>query len=84
MKILRVLLMASLPVMIQPAMSDDPSIESAMGGGIGGAAGGAVGAEVGGRNGVIIGSGVGAAVGTAIATNDHKTEQHKPTQAKVK
>jgi outer membrane lipoprotein SlyB len=83
MKILRALLVASLPVMAQPGLSRDLTIDSAVGGGIGGAVGGAVGAEVGGRNGAIIGSGVGAAVGTAIATNDYKTEEQKPTQTKV-
>jgi outer membrane lipoprotein SlyB len=83
MKILRILLVASLPVMAQPALSRDLTIDSAVGGGIGGAVGGAVGAELGGRNGAIIGSGVGAAVGTAIATNDYKTEEQEPPQTKV-
>ncbi len=82
MKISEGLLVLAVPLMVQAAIADDLTINSAIGGGIGGALGGAVGAQVGGRDGAIIGSGVGAAVGTAIATNDHKAAEPKPPETR--
>jgi hypothetical protein len=70
-KIVKVGLLALLPLFAGPVLAGDLTTDAAIGGAIGGALGGAVGAEVGGRQGAIVGAGVGAAAGTAINTKDH-------------
>lgn len=83
MKLLRIAMFAVLPIVCQPALSDDLTMDAAIGGGIGGAVGGAVGAEVGGRNGAILGSGIGAAVGTTIATRGSDQGEYKQPERKI-
>ncbi|MFT3930165.1 MAG: YMGG-like glycine zipper-containing protein [Spongiibacteraceae bacterium] len=72
MKILRIAVIAWLPVVAQSGWCGDLTTDAAIGGAIGGAVGGAVGAQVGGREGAVVGAGIGGAAGAAIATQGDK------------
>jgi hypothetical protein len=61
----------TMALIATPALADDFSLRSAVGGGLGGALGGFLGAELGGRSAAILGSGLGAAAGTAVATDGY-------------
>ena len=70
----------SIALTSTPVMSDNSTLDAAIGGGIGGAAGAAIGHEIGGRDGAIVGGALGGAVGAAVNTderNEHSSSGKK-------
>jgi hypothetical protein len=76
MKRIFTLMFLAAVLLSAPALSDDQSLDAAVGGAVGGGLGAFIGNELGGRDGAILGGAVGAATGAAVTT-DHR--DHRPS-----
>lgn len=63
-------------VLATPALADDLTTRSLLGGGLGGALGAFIGSEMGGRSGAVLGGGLGGALGSVVATDGYRESRY--------